>query len=65
MNYYKLSSGSKKYVIKLYCKKNRWNREVASLKLFANTEALVPEIVDYGIFDDGLEWPEYSRIYYI
>ena len=59
---YKLSSGSKKYVIKLYCKKNRWNREVASLKLFANTEALVPKIVDYGIFDDGLEWLVYDFI---
>ena len=59
---YKLSSGSKKYVIKLYYKKNRWNREVASLKLFANTEVLVPKIVDYGIFDNGLEWLVYDFI---
>ncbi|WP_406242547.1 aminoglycoside phosphotransferase family protein [Tissierella carlieri] len=59
---YKLSCGSKKYVIKLYYKKNRWNREVASLKLFANTEALVPKIVDYGIFDNGLEWLVYDFI---
>lgn len=59
---YKLSCGSKKYVIKLYYKKNRWNREVASLKLFANTEGLVPKIVDYGIFDNGLEWLVYDFI---
>ncbi|MCQ4925093.1 aminoglycoside phosphotransferase family protein [Tissierella carlieri] len=59
---YKLSSGSKKYVIKLYYKKNRWNREIASLKIFANTEALVPKIVDYGIFDNGLEWLVYDFI---
>lgn len=59
---YKLSCGSKKYVIKLYYKKNRWNREVASLKLFANTEVLVPKIVDYGIFDNVLEWLVYDFI---
>lgn len=59
---YKLSSGNKKYVIKLYYKKNRWNREVASLKLFANTEVLAPKIVDYGVFDNGLEWLIYDFI---
>jgi tRNA A-37 threonylcarbamoyl transferase component Bud32 len=59
---YKLSSGSKKYVIKLYYKKNRWNREVACLKLFENTEVLAPKIFNYGVFDNGLEWLIYDFI---
>jgi aminoglycoside phosphotransferase (APT) family kinase protein len=59
---YRLSCGSKDYVIKLYYKKNRWNREVASLRLFSNTKVLVPKIVDYGVFDNGLEWLIYDFI---
>lgn len=59
---YKLSCDNKKYVVKLYYKKNRWNREVASLRLFENTEVLVPKIVDYGVFDNGLEWVIYDFI---
>lgn len=53
---YKLSCGNKNYVIKLYYKKNRWNREVASLKIFTNSNVLTPKIIDYGIFENGLEW---------
>lgn len=53
---YKLSCGNKNYVIKLYYKKNRWNREVASLKIFTNSNVLTPKIIDYGIFKNGLEW---------
>lgn len=53
---YKVSCKKKNYVVKLYYKKNKWNREVASLKLLSNTEVLVPTIIDYGVFDDGLEW---------
>lgn len=53
---YKLSCGNKTYVIKLYYKKNKWNKEVGSLKIFANSEALIPKIVDYGVFDNGVEW---------
>jgi len=59
---YKLSCGNKKYVIKIYYKKNRWNRELASLKIFANTEVLVPKIVDYGVSNNGLEWLIYDYI---
>lgn len=59
---YKLSSGNKIYVIKLYYKKNRWNREVACLKLFESTEVLTPQIFDYGVFDNGLEWLIYDFI---
>ncbi|MFW6311508.1 MAG: aminoglycoside phosphotransferase family protein [Nanoarchaeota archaeon] len=53
---YKLNCGNKKYVFKLYHKKNRWNREVACLKFFAESKILAPQIIEYGVFDDGLEW---------
>lgn len=41
---YKLTSGTEEYVVKIYYKKNRWNREIASLKLFEHTEVLAPRI---------------------
>lgn len=59
---YKLYCDNKAYVIKLYYKKNRWNREVASLKFFSNSEALIPKIIDYGVFDNGVEWLIYDFI---
>lgn len=59
---YKLFCGEKKYVAKLYYKKNKWNREVASLKLFANSQVLAPKIIDYGKFDNGIEWIIYDFI---
>lgn len=59
---YKVSCNNKNYVIKLYYKRNRWNREVASLKCFGNSGALIPQIVDYGVFDNGIEWLIYSFI---
>lgn len=59
---YKLYCVNKTYVIKLYYKKNRWNREVASLKFFSNSEALIPKIIDYGVFDNGVEWLIYDFI---
>lgn len=59
---YKLLCGNQKYVIKLYFRKNRWNREVFCYKHFEDTEVLVPRIVDYGIFDNGTEWLIYEYI---
>ncbi|MEJ6951367.1 aminoglycoside phosphotransferase family protein [Natronospora cellulosivora (SeqCode)] len=59
---YKLKCANKNYVLKLYHKKNRWNREVACLKFFADSNILAPEILDYGIFDDGIEWLVYEFI---
>ena len=59
---YKLSCVDKDYVIKLYYKKNRWNREVGNLKIFADTKVLAPKIVDYGVFDNGIEWLIYDYI---
>ncbi|MFW6029206.1 MAG: aminoglycoside phosphotransferase family protein [Halanaerobiales bacterium] len=53
---YKLNCGEKNYVIKFYHKKNRWNREVACLKFFSESNVLAPELIDYGVFDNGIEW---------
>ncbi len=43
-------------VLKLYCKKNRRAREIASLNLLANTGVKCAVIVDAGTFPDGTEW---------
>lgn len=43
-------------IFKLYFKKNRWNREVASLKLLAESDVLCPKLLGYGILDDQTEW---------
>jgi aminoglycoside phosphotransferase (APT) family kinase protein len=42
-------------VFKLYFKKNRWNREVATLKILSNSEMKVPKLLDYGI-EEEKEW---------
>ncbi len=43
-------------IIKLYYKQNRWNKEVASLRILADSDVLTPECLDYGCLDDGTEW---------
>lgn len=43
-------------IFKLFFKKNRWNREVATLRLLSNTGVKCPNLVDYGVLDDGTEW---------
>ena len=50
-----------KYVIKFYYVQNRWNREVAALRLLQNSDVLVPNIVDYGKIDD-VEWIVYEYV---
>ena len=59
---YKVSCQERVYVLKLYYKKDRWNREVANLRRFAGTEVLAPRMVDYGVFESGLEWLLYDFI---
>ncbi|WP_157950065.1 aminoglycoside phosphotransferase family protein [Vallitalea okinawensis] len=51
----------KSYVIKFYYVKNRWNREVAALKLLEDTDILVPHLVDYGKLDE-VEWILYEYV---
>lgn len=43
-------------VFKLYYKKNRWNREVATLRHIKNSNILIPQLLDFGILKDGIEW---------
>ena len=43
-------------VIKLYYKKNRWNREVASLRFLEGSGVKAPKILKFGKLEDGTEW---------
>lgn len=43
-------------VLKLYYKKNRWNREVGALKLFANSSVKCPKLIDCGILENDTDW---------
>lgn len=43
-------------VLKLYFKKNRRSREIASLRLLADTDVKRAEIADVGTLPDGTEW---------
>jgi aminoglycoside phosphotransferase (APT) family kinase protein len=43
-------------VLKVYYKKNRWNREVASLKFLEGSAVKAPRILRFGKFCDGTEW---------
>ncbi len=43
-------------IFKIFNKKNRWNREVAALKTFRGSSIQTPRMLDFGIFDDGVEW---------
>ncbi len=44
------------FIFKLYFRKNRWNREVASLKLLSGSNVKSPGLIDYGVLKDGTEW---------
>lgn len=43
-------------VFKIYYKKNRWNREVASLKFLKGSSIKAPKILNLGKLEDGTEW---------
>lgn len=43
-------------VLKLYCKKNRRSREIASLNLLTNTGVKCAVVEDFGTLSDGTEW---------
>jgi aminoglycoside phosphotransferase (APT) family kinase protein len=55
VHYVKTDDGGT-FAFKLFLKKNRWNREVASLKLLSNSDILCPKIIDYGRLEDDTEW---------
>lgn len=58
---YSFVSDDKKYVLKIFYKKNRWNREVHALKALRTTMK-VPNLLHYGIIADGTEWLIYDYI---
>ena len=43
-------------IFKLYYKSNRWNREVATLKILKDSNIKAPLLYNYGKLDDGTEW---------
>jgi aminoglycoside phosphotransferase len=43
-------------ILKLYYKKDRRSREIASLRLLSGSGVKCPSLLDYGILDDGTEW---------
>lgn len=55
MVYVVTNQNNKSCVFKLYFKKNRWNREVATLKLLTSSKIKVPKLIDYGVYNKK-EW---------
>ena len=53
---YRVDYGQKKVIFKLYRKKKRCNREVATLKLLENAKTISPVLLDKGTVDDEIEW---------
>ncbi|EQB88021.1 aminoglycoside phosphotransferase [Clostridium punense] len=49
-------------VFKLYYRKNRWNREVATLRFFQHRNIKAPTILNLGKLQDGTEWLFMSHI---
>lgn len=50
------AEGKKPMVIKFYYKVNRWNREIAALRLLSQSNVKCTKIVNFGKLDDGTEW---------
>lgn len=54
--YQVLQENREPLVFKLYCKKNRRLREIASLSLLKATDVKCSRIIQAGVFSDGTEW---------
>ena len=50
------TEGKPSVILKLFYIKNRWNREVATLKLLTNSDIKIPKLIKYGILSNGTEW---------
>jgi len=48
--------------LKVYSNERRWEAEVASLKFLRNKEVIIPQLVNYGIFEDSLCWVIMSKL---
>lgn len=49
-------------VFKLYYKKDRWSREVGTLRIFEEEHIKAPRIIEYGKLSDGTEWIFMSHV---
>lgn len=54
--------GQKPLVMKLYYKKNRRNREIASFKILSQSDIKSTELIRYGELIDGTEWALYDYV---
>ena len=43
-------------ILKLFYVKNRWNREVATLKCLSDSKVKTPKLISHGILQNGTEW---------
>lgn len=55
MVYLVTDQNNQSVIFKLYLKKNRWNREVATLKLLSNSKIKTPKLIHYGVWREK-EW---------
>lgn len=49
-------------ILKLYGKKERWEREIASLKYMESKTLMTPIVKRYGISSDGKPWVMMTRL---
>lgn len=54
--YYIKNSKGEEYVVKLYFKAKRYNRELFNFLNLNKYGVKVPRVFDHGIFEDGIEW---------
>lgn len=54
---YRIDGQNKKpEIFKMFFVKNRWNREIATLKLLAESQVKIPRIISYGVLENKTEW---------
>ncbi|WBW99512.1 phosphotransferase family protein [Oceanirhabdus sp. W0125-5] len=60
--YYIKNDTNEEYVLKIFFRKNKHNREIYCSKTLNEYNVKITEIADYGIFEDGVEWILYHYI---
>ena len=56
---YFVKTSNRELVIKFYYVNNRWNRDVAALRLLQGTSVQLPKLIEFGKFED-VEWLLYE-----
>ena len=57
---FSINKGSKEYIVKLYYKPGKYQREVSALSLLKDQDIRIPSLLDNGTYD-GIEWISYER----